>query len=187
MAFFFCLTNGWLQGSYLFTAPSSLPSPAEDAQWLSSWQTRLGIGMFFVGWAGNQHADWILRHLRDKPKTTATATAGKSAAQDSGAKARKDGSESAPSPSSPQSRYRIPHGGLFHYVSAANYSAEIFEWMGFALAASAASSGPSHPAIAFLLFTIMNLAPRGISAHRWYQRTFTEYPKGRKAIIPFVL
>ena len=31
--------------------------------------------------------------------------------------------------------YKIPHGGLFEYVSAANYFGEILEWWGFALAA----------------------------------------------------
>lgn len=34
-----------------------------------------------------------------------------------------------------KSRYKIPHGGLFTYVSAANYFGEICEWWGFALAA----------------------------------------------------
>ena len=31
--------------------------------------------------------------------------------------------------------YKIPYGGLFEYVSAANYFGEILEWWGFALAA----------------------------------------------------
>ena len=31
--------------------------------------------------------------------------------------------------------YKIPSGGIFEYVSAANYFGEILEWWGFALAA----------------------------------------------------
>ena len=34
-----------------------------------------------------------------------------------------------------ESGYKIPFGGLFEYVSAANYFGEICEWWGFALAA----------------------------------------------------
>ena len=32
--------------------------------------------------------------------------------------------------------YKIPRGGLFEYVSAANYAAESCEWIGFAIAAN---------------------------------------------------
>ena len=31
--------------------------------------------------------------------------------------------------------YKIPFGGFFEYISAANYFGEIVEWWGFALAA----------------------------------------------------
>ena len=34
-----------------------------------------------------------------------------------------------------ESGYRIPHGGAFRWVSAANYFGELVEWTGFALAA----------------------------------------------------
>ena len=58
-----------------------------------------------------------------------------------------------------KSGYKIPYGGLFEYVSAANYSGECFEWLGFALASW------SLPALAFALFTISNTAPRGYHHH----------------------
>ena len=77
-------------------------------------------------------------------------------------------------------RYKIPYGGLFEYVSAANFCAEIYEWAGFALACF------SLPAAVFAVFTFLNLAPRGVAHHRWYLETFPDYPKSRKAIIPFV-
>ncbi|KAI7842014.1 hypothetical protein COHA_004215 [Chlorella ohadii] len=68
--------------------------------------------------------------------------------------------------------YKIPRGGAFEYI---------MEWSGFALAA-----WPSLPATAFALFTFCNLAPRGWRHHQWYKRRFPRYPKGRRAIIPFV-
>ena len=41
--------------------------------------------------------------------------------------------------------------------------------------------------LAFAVFTIANLAPRAISIHKWYRKNFPDYPRKRKAIIPFIL
>lgn len=81
-----------------------------------------------------------------------------------------------------QSKYRIPYGGLFKYVSAANLSAEILEWTGFAVAAW------SLPSFAFAVYTFANIGPRGWHHHNWYLQHFGEnYAKlNRKAVIPFV-
>ena len=76
--------------------------------------------------------------------------------------------------------YRIPRGGLFEYVSAANYSGEILEWAGWAIASG------SWPAAAFAFFTFCNLTPRGWRHHQWYRSQFPRYPRQRKAVIPFV-
>eukprot|EP00775_Hariotina_reticulata_P009380 gene9380-9544_t len=77
--------------------------------------------------------------------------------------------------------YKIPHGGLFEYVSAANYFAEMVEWTGFAIA-----SGGLAPAV-FAFFTFCNLAPRGVRHHWWYKATFKNaYPATRRAVIPFI-
>lgn len=77
-------------------------------------------------------------------------------------------------------KYLIPKGGLFEYVSAANYFGESLEWFGFALACN-------HPASwIFCLFTLSNLVPRGYSAHKWYHTQFKDYPKERKAFFPFL-
>ena len=67
-----------------------------------------------------------------------------------------------PTPTAPVPGYKIPRGGLFEWVSAANYAGEIFEWAGWALAAG------SLPAAAFAWFTFCNLAPRGWRHHLWW-------------------
>ncbi len=77
--------------------------------------------------------------------------------------------------------YKIPHGGLFEYVSSPNYLGEIVEWTGWAIAVW-------NPAgLAFLVWTIANLVPRAISNHKWYREHFSDYPENRKAIIPYIL
>lgn len=79
--------------------------------------------------------------------------------------------------------YKVPHGGLFEYVSAANYLAETVEWLGYAVACWDASLAPW----AFAWATLCNLAPRARSHHQWYRAKFKEaYPANRKAFIPFV-
>ncbi|XP_051727887.1 3-oxo-5-alpha-steroid 4-dehydrogenase 1 [Ctenopharyngodon idella] len=77
--------------------------------------------------------------------------------------------------------YKIPRGGMFEYVSGANFLGEIVEWVGFALA------GHSVHSAAFALFSFVVLSSRGMSHHKWYLAKFEDYPKSRKALIPFVL
>ena len=77
--------------------------------------------------------------------------------------------------------YQIPRKGFYEYISCPNYFGEIIEWTGFALMTW------SIPALVFALWTIFNLVPRAISHHRWYKQNFKDYPKNRKAIIPFII
>ncbi|KAM4750713.1 3-oxo-5-alpha-steroid 4-dehydrogenase 2-like [Anableps anableps] len=77
--------------------------------------------------------------------------------------------------------YRIPRGGMFEFVSGANFFGEITEWCGYALAVW------SLPAFAFAFFTICSIGPRAYYHHRDYQQRFEDYPRSRKAIIPFIL
>lgn len=79
--------------------------------------------------------------------------------------------------------YKIPFGGMFNYVTGANYFGEIVEWTGFAIA-----TGFAAPAVSFAIFTLSNIGPRAIGHHKWYKTTFGDkYPKHRKALIPFVI
>lgn len=76
--------------------------------------------------------------------------------------------------------YQIPKGWLFRYISCPNHFGEIVEWTGFAIAAW------SVPALTFAVWTFCNLAPRALNHHAWYHENFEDYPKKRKALIPFV-
>jgi len=77
--------------------------------------------------------------------------------------------------------YKVPKGGLYRWVSVPNYFGEIVEWIGLAIA----SCTPA--AWAFVAFSIANLFPRALAHHRWYIENFDNYPKNRKAIVPFVI
>lgn len=77
--------------------------------------------------------------------------------------------------------YVIPRGGPFELVSCPNHLGEIVQWSGFAILCW------NLPALSFAVWTAANLIPRSLSHHRWYRQRFPEYPRGRRAVIPFVL
>ena len=79
-------------------------------------------------------------------------------------------------------RHYIPRGGMFRYVSSANYFGELVEWTGFAIASW------SWAGVVFVLWTFANLAPRSASLYKRYEKEFGEEftSLGRKRIIPFI-
>lgn len=79
-----------------------------------------------------------------------------------------------------ESGYKIPENFLFKYISSPNLFGEIIEWAGFALMAW------NLPAFTFMIWTMANLIPRAKNHHDWYHRQFPDYPKERKAVIPFL-
>nr|NQU91284.1 DUF1295 domain-containing protein [Bacteroidota bacterium] len=77
--------------------------------------------------------------------------------------------------------YKIPQGGLFKYISCPNFFGEIIQWGRFALFTWCL------PSLAFFIWTVVNLIPRAIHHHRWYNAQFKNYPEYRKAIVPLFL
>lgn len=57
--------------------------------------------------------------------------------------------------------YKIPRGGMFEYVSGANFFGEIVEWIGYALFAQTLT------AWAFAAFTAANTIPRAVEHHKF--------------------
>jgi protein-S-isoprenylcysteine O-methyltransferase Ste14 len=80
-----------------------------------------------------------------------------------------------------ESGYRVPYGGLYRWVSCPNYLGEIIQWIGWAVLTWSISG------LVFAFWTAANLLPRARSNHRWYRESFPEYPRERKALIPFLL
>lgn len=77
--------------------------------------------------------------------------------------------------------YRIPHGGGYRFVSSPSYLGELLAWTGFAIFTW------GLPGVFILAITAANLVPRAISTHRWYKERFADYPKSRRALIPYLL
>lgn len=79
-------------------------------------------------------------------------------------------------------KHYIPRGGMYRYVSSANYFGELTEWAGFALASW------SWTGVLFLWWTFANLAPRAASLYKRYEKEFGEEFTSlkRKRIIPFI-
>ena len=77
--------------------------------------------------------------------------------------------------------FYIPRGGLFRYVTSANYLGEFTEWVGWAIMTL------SWAGLVFAIWTFANLAPRADQHYKWYKEKFGDkYPKNRKRMIPFL-
>ena len=79
-------------------------------------------------------------------------------------------------------KHYIPRGGMFRYVSSANYFGEFLEWVGFAVLTWSAAGA------VFAIWTFANLAPRAARIHRRYSQEFGEQFDSLhlKRIIPFI-
>ena len=77
--------------------------------------------------------------------------------------------------------FHIPRGGMFEYVTSANYLGELTEWVGWAIMTW------SSAGLVFAIWTFANLGPRANTHHNWYIKKFgDEYPRDRKRMIPFL-
>lgn len=171
----FNVVNGSLMGAYL--------SSPVAAQFLEGAFSRplfwVGVGLWAIGLAGNILHDEILLNIRRSAKAK-----GKGRAHDDDDNNGKN----------KQEHYAIPYGYLYKYISYPNYFCEWLEWFGFALAASPVPSFASiasfvetiTPPFLFVYSEVLLMIPRAYRGHKWYHNKFPDYPKERKAVIPFL-
>jgi 3-oxo-5-alpha-steroid 4-dehydrogenase 1 len=75
----------------------------------------------------------------------------------------------------------LPKGGLFDYVTSANYFGELLEWTGFAILLC------NPAAWMFVWWTAANLVPRAHAINKKYRAEFGNEQVGkRKRVIPFM-
>lgn len=77
-------------------------------------------------------------------------------------------------------RHYLPRGGMYDYVTSANYFGEIVQWGGFALLTF------SLPGLLFFVWTAANLVPRADAIHRRYREEFGAQVGRRKRVFPFL-
>lgn len=79
-------------------------------------------------------------------------------------------------------KHYMPTGGMFNYVSSANYLGEFLEWVGFAVLTWSCAGA------VFALWTFANLAPRASKINEKYKKEFGKKFTDRKvkSIIPFI-
>ena len=91
--------------------------------------------------------------------------------------------QSHTSPQYHQAKYQIPHGDWFGLVSCPNYLAEIILY-----GCLAAILGPYNVSgLILFLWVAINQTIMAVMYHAWYREKFPEYPKERKAILPWIL
>ncbi len=82
------------------------------------------------------------------------------------------------------SKHYLPAGGLYKYVTSANYFGEIVEWVGWAIMTW------SIAGLVFAWFTFANLVPRANSIYHKYEKEFADEFHARrpklKRVFPFV-
>ncbi|KAH8087831.1 3-oxo-5-alpha-steroid 4-dehydrogenase-domain-containing protein [Cristinia sonorae] len=169
----FHMANAFLMGAYL-------SSPQADTYLHGAFQRPrfwIGLAVWTVGFVGNIVHDEVLLNIRRNAKVK-----GKAKEEDNNGKDK-------------QEHYAIPHGYLYKYISFPNYFCEWVEWLAFAVAAAptpaftstAALLASIEPPYIFLTSEIFLMMPRAWRGHLWYKKRFPDYPKERKAAIPFLL
>ena len=79
-------------------------------------------------------------------------------------------------------KHYLPKGGMYNYVTSANYLGEIMEWIGFAILSWSAAGA------VFALWTFANLVPRANTIYKKYKIEFKDEMEGKrlKRVIPFI-
>lgn len=190
MAWSYCSVNGYLQARDL-TKFSLMAGGERSLSSENNFQFWLGILIIVSGFSINFTSDRILQRIKQEKQRKLELR-----------KSRQSGDSRKKQVKEASSRYAVPYGGFFEYVSSPHYFGEFTEWAGFCIA-----NDFSLASVSFVVWTGANLIPRAIQTHKWYIETFdgstseenddgddsdrktiTDYSKlNRKAVIPFIL
>ena len=169
-------------------------NPKYTNDWIKSPAFIIGVIIFLIGFIINVWADVRLRFLKDKTckedkNTNENENENENKNENKNTKLFQEGffnfskmfDSSIYFEDSCKKHYYIPEGGLYDFISSPNYLGEIIEWSGWAIATW------SMPGLLFALGAVGCIGVRAIHTHKWYINSFKDYPKERKALIPFIL
>ncbi|GFS03110.1 polyprenol reductase [Elysia marginata] len=77
----------------------------------------------------------------------------------------------------------IPAGHLFEWVSSPHYLCEVLLYLSLCVI----TRWKNTYLVCTSMFVLANQVSASLSVHAWYKQTFRNYPKTRKALVPFVL
>ncbi|KAI1271513.1 3-oxo-5-alpha-steroid 4-dehydrogenase-domain-containing protein [Xylaria sp. FL0933] len=162
LAIVFQLCNATAIGGWL-AAYGPTTQAQWDAQGFSIARFAIGLGIFYIGLAGNYFSDEELREIRRSEMKRQE-------------KLKKQGKTI-------DKHYEVPQNGLFKYMLFPHYFMEWVEWTGYWIAGGAAFI----PARSFLLNEFFSMLPRAVNGGKWYKEKFGEDKiKGKYVIIPGV-
>jgi len=75
---------------------------------------------------------------------------------------------------------RVPNGGLFNFVTCPHFFFELLVWFGIAVASQ--QVGALGTAVGMSSY----LTGRALATRKWYIAKMADYPRDRKAILPFL-
>ncbi len=153
MGFTFNLINSIMQGGWIFfLSPENYYG--DGLSWLCKPQFIIGIILFLVGYTINLNSDYLIRKIRREKQNMTKSDL----------------------------KHFLPEGGMFKYVTSANYFGEIVEWTGFAILTW------SLPGVIFAWWTIANLVPRAASTYKKYRADYGPaiQEKKLKRVFPFI-
>lgn len=79
--------------------------------------------------------------------------------------------------------YYLPSGGWFEYISSPHYTAEIMSYFSLVWF----TKGVIVSVWLSTLFVTLNISHCAIRTHQWYKTKFKDYPRSRRAVLPWVL
>lgn len=84
-------------------------------------------------------------------------------------------------------KYSIPYGNWFDFISMPHYTAEILIYLSFFMIQLSTRDQFPLLQLLILLWTVVNLCITGYRSHLWYKNKFISYPTDRYAVIPYIL
>ena len=79
--------------------------------------------------------------------------------------------------------YVVPTGGWFELISCPHYFAEVVIYSSFVILTKAQNLS----LVLAWIFVATNIFHSALRTHNWYHSKFPNYPKSRKAILPWIL
>lgn len=156
------------------------------------WLLFISLAIYGIGYIKQRNSHRILAKLRTSKQQPSTNFK-QSNKQKSLSKASKllgidtDTIQTIQSENITKQQYSTPYSDWFELLSMPHYTAEIMIYLSYFIIRSNTIQYISITQLLILLWVTINLCITGYRSHKWYIHTFSDYPKNRYAVIPYIL